>query len=145
MIRPATAADRPVLRALQRYLPEPAPELLEPAAGAGFLVSTAGERARAREGVDPDVAVGYLCWLPGETVYVAELVVAPAFRRQGRARRLFETLLDSLESGTTVRLQVAAAAEPAQRLYRDLGFEVVDRDVDAYESGAGLWMATVVR
>lgn len=133
-----------MLETLQRSLREPSPDLLDPASGAEILVSTTGERAWVREGVAPDAPVGYLLWLPGETVYVAELVVAPEFRREGRGRGLLEALLDTLRSGTPVRLQVAAANEAAQSLYRSLGFEVVERDPEAYESGTGLWMATVV-
>lgn len=144
MIRPARPADLPVLETLQRGLEEPSPELLDPAAGAEILVSTAGEPAWDREGIDPETPVGYLLWLPGESVYVAELVVAPGFRREGRARKLFVALFATLAPGTLVRLQVAAENEDAQSLYRSLGFEFVGRDADAYESDAGLWMATVV-
>lgn len=133
-----------MLETLQRTLREPSPPLLDPAVGASVLVSTVGDPSGGREGDPADAPVGYLLWLPGETVYVAECVVAPAFRREGRARRLFAELFASLPAGTPVSLQVAAANGPARSLYRSLGFEVVDRDPDAYESVPGLWMATVV-
>lgn len=168
MIRPATDADRPVLQTLQRFLDEPATELLEPAAGAEVLVSTvdaegtslassagsAGEPqsstgARQTRANDsrPGAAlpVGYLLWLPGDPVYVAELVVAPAYRRQGRGRRLFTTMLGLQPSGTRVRLQVAESNDGAQSLYESLGFSVIGRDTDAYEAEAGRLMETVVR
>lgn len=144
MIRPVRPSDRPVLETLQRSLEEPAPKLLDPTAGAEILVSTAGEPAWNREGIDPETPVGYLLWFPGEPVYVAELVVAPGFRREGRGRKLFAALFATLTPSTLVRLQVAAENEDAQSLYRSLGFEFVERDPDAYESDAGLWMATVV-
>lgn len=135
-----------MLETLQRYLTQPAPELLEPAAGAEILVTTAeatGTGGGARE--DPaEVAVGYLLWLPGDPVYVAELVVAPAFRRAGRASALVTTLLGDLAPGTRVRLQVAESNDAARELYRSLGFAVVGHDPNAYEAGPGLWMETVV-
>lgn len=96
--------------------------------------------------IGADTPVGYLLWLPDTPVYAAELVVSPAYRRQGRGRSLFLALFASLPVGTVVRLQVAADNEGAQSLYRSLGFDVVGRDPDAYESGPGLWMeATVER
>lgn len=135
MIRPVRDDDFPMLQTLQRFLPEPAPELLEPAAGAYILVSTDD---------DSDVPVGYLLWLSGEPMYVAELVVGPAFRREGRARGLLTALLESLSPGTRVRLQVGESNAAARSLYDELGFVPVGRDPDAYESEPGLWMERVV-
>jgi ribosomal-protein-alanine N-acetyltransferase len=146
VIRAATDADRPVLQTIQRFLDEPAPELLDPAAGAEVLVSTVdaedGHTGDSTRGTD--LPVGYLLWLPGDPVYAAELVVAPAYRRQGRGRALFTTMLGLQPSGTRVRLQVAESNHGAQALYESLGFSVIGRDPDAYESGAGRWMEMVV-
>lgn len=128
-----------MIERLQQLLPEPAPELLSPAAGGEILVSTV-----PGTGPGEDVPVGYLLWLPGEPVYAAELVVAPPHRREGRARRLFQALFDRLPAGTAVALRVAAENEGAQRLYRELGFECVERIPDAYESGEGYRMRAVV-
>lgn len=139
MIRPATEADLPVLETLQRFLSEPAPELLHPTAGALILVSTVGAVDS-----DGDTAVGYLLWLPGDPVYAAELVVAPAYRRQGRGRALFTAMLSSQPPGTRVRLQVAESNTAAQALYESLGFSVIGRDPEAYEAEAGRWLETVV-
>lgn len=139
MIRAARLADRPAIERLQQLLPEPAPELRSAAAGGEILVSTV-------PGSEPgeDVPVGYLLWLPGEPVYVAELVVAPPHRREGRGRRLFQTLFDRLPVGTAVVLRVAAENEGANRFYRELGFECVESIPDAYESGDGYRMRAVV-
>lgn len=139
MIREARPADRPVIERLQRLLPEPAPELLSAAAGGELLVSTV-------PGSEPgeDVPVGYLLWLPGDPVYVAELVVTPPHRREGRGRRLFQALFDRLPAGTAVVLRVAAENENAQQLYRELGFECVERVPDVYGSGDGYRMRVVV-
>lgn len=139
MIREARPADRPVVDRLQQLLPEPAPELLSAAAGGEILVSTV-------PGSEPgeDVPVGYLLWLPGEPVYAAELVVAPPHRREGRGRRLFQALFERLTAGTPVVLRVAVENEGAQRLYRELGFECVERLQDSYDSGDAYRMRTVV-
>lgn len=133
MIRESRPADRPTIRRLQQFLPEPAPELLDPAAGGELLVSTAG-----------GAVVGYLLWLPGDPVYAAELVVAPDHRREGRGRALFRALFDRLPTGTAVTLRVAAENEGARALYRALGFERVATEPDAYDSGPGYRMRTIV-
>lgn len=124
-----------MLRTLQGFLTEPAPELLDPAAGAYILVSTDD---------DSDTPVGYLLWLSGDPMYAAELVVAPTFRREGRARGLLQALAGSLSPGTRLRLQVAESNQGARRLYEQLGFVPVGHDPDAYETGPGLWMELVV-
>lgn len=134
MIRNGRPADRPAIARLQRSLPEPAPELLQPVAGGELLVSTDKS----------DSVVGYLLWFPGDPVYAAEMVVAPDYRRQGRGRRLFRTLFDRLEAGTVVELRVAAGNEGAQQLYCELGFERVAVEPDAYESGVGYRLRVVV-
>lgn len=136
-IRTARPEDRPAIERLQQRLPEPAPELLAPVAGGKLLVSVA--EAGGRESV-----VGYLLWFPGEPVYVAEMVVHPDVRNEGRGTRLFRAVFDRLESGTAVDLRVAAANEAAIRLYHRLGFERVERLADAYESGDGYLMRYVV-
>lgn len=132
-VRPARPGDRPAVAALQRRLPEPAPELLAPAAGGELLVST----------VETGV-VGYLLWFPGEPAYVAELAVAPEHRDEGRGTALFRALFERLPVGHAVTLRVAAENEGAIRLYRRLGFERTATLPAAYESGAGYRMRTVV-
>ncbi|WP_049981659.1 GNAT family N-acetyltransferase [Halolamina rubra] len=133
MIREGRPADRPAIRGLQELLPEPAPELLDPVAGGELFVSTAAG------GV-----VGYLLWLPGDPVYVAEAVVHPEYRREGRGRALFEALFDRFEPETAVVLRVAADNEGARALYRELGFGRVGVEPDAYDGGAGYLFRAVV-
>ncbi|MFB6219882.1 MAG: N-acetyltransferase family protein [Halolamina sp.] len=139
MIREARPADRPAIERLQEHLPEPATGLLDDVAGGEILVSTAPGPGGA------DIPVGYLLWFPGTPVYAAELVVAPEYRREGRGKRLFRALFERLPQGTAVELLVAADNEAAQRLYRQLGFERVAIEPDAYESGEGYRMRAVVR
>lgn len=136
MIRPARPEDRDQIERLQRRLSEPAPELLTPVAGGELLVSTTGTGTES--------IVGYLLWFPDDPVYVAEMVVHPDYRDDGRGTRLFQALFDRLADGTAVDLRVAAENEAAIRLYRRLGFERVERLCDAYESGNGYRMRYVV-
>jgi ribosomal-protein-alanine N-acetyltransferase len=135
--REARPGDWPAIEGLQQHLSEPAPALLAEAAGGEVLVSTASSR-------DDERPVGYLLWFPGNPVYVAEVVVHPNHRRQGRARGLFRELFVRLPAGRAVDLRVAVENEATQRLYRQLGFETVERLPDAYESGAGSRMRAVV-
>lgn len=139
MIREVRPADWPAIERLQRHLSEPAPELLDDAAGGRVLVSEAPASEQ-----DSRSSVGYLLWFPSTPVYVAELVVAPDYRREGRGGDLLRALFDRLPGGTVVELRVAAENEGAQRLYRQLGFERVATEPGAYESGAGYLMRTVI-
>ena len=61
--------------------------------------------------------------------YVERLVVSPAFRRHGMARRLLSAAEDlARESGKkTIGLHVSANNLPALRLYEDEGYEEVSR------------------
>ncbi|NHX35535.1 MULTISPECIES: GNAT family N-acetyltransferase [Halolamina] len=132
MIREGRPADRPAVRNLQQFLPEPAPELLAPVAGGELFVST-----------ESGAVVGYLLWFPGDPVHAAELVVHPDHRREGRGRALFRALFDRLDPGTAVVLRVAAGNEGARELYRELGFERLAVEPDAYDDGAGYLLRAV--
>lgn len=136
MIRDARPGDWPAIERLQQHLREPAPELLEDAAGGRVLVATAREDGS-------EIVVGYLLWFPRTPVYAAELVVAPGYRREGRGADLFRYLFDRLPDGTAVELRVAVENAGARALYRELGFERVATEPDAYESGAGYLMRRV--
>jgi ribosomal-protein-alanine N-acetyltransferase len=133
VIREGRPENRSAVRRLQQYLPDPAPELLAPAAGGELLVATADGRV-----------VGYLLWFPGEPVYVAESVVHPDYRRAGRGRALYRALFDRLDAGTEVTLRVAAENEAARALYAELGFERVTVEPDAYDDGTGYLLRAVV-
>lgn len=113
-VREATRADLPALRALQGLLDAPVPELFDDLPPGVTLVSTAD-----------GVPVGYSHSFTAEVAHVAELVVAPAHRRQGRGRRLFLAMLARLrrEGCRAAELVVAVENEPARSLYEELGFE----------------------
>ena len=131
MIRTATPDDRGQLRDIQTHLREPNPPLLDYAIDGPplTLVATAPD----------DTPVGYLvAFHDDEAAYVAEIVVAPEYRREGRARRLLVAAFDRLrESGCSrIRLAVHPDNDAARSLYESLGFEEVGREDGHYEDGS---------
>ncbi|MDB2223123.1 GNAT family N-acetyltransferase [Halorubrum ezzemoulense] len=128
-VRPGRPADADRIRGLQSHLRQPSPDLLEYGLAVGAArVSVAEERV-----------VGYL--LPVDApnrpgLHVAELVVAPGFRREGRARGLLDAAIADADGPVT--LQAHPDNDAARSLYESLGFEVVDRRPDAYADGDAL-------
>ena len=131
MIRAARPADAPTLARLQTLLPEPSPGLLESALDddamtpATALVSTA----------NADTPVAYLLAVPGDAVYVAELVVAPNHRREGRARALLDACAGRAGPDATLTVTVAPGNEAARSCYRACGFEEDGRVPDFFDGG----------
>jgi ribosomal protein S18 acetylase RimI-like enzyme len=128
-VRAARPTDAARIRELQDHLRQPNPDLLEYGLAVGSaLVSVADGRA-----------VGYL--LPVDApnrpgVHLAELVVAPDHRREGRARGLLGAVVRDATGPVT--LQAHPDNDAALSLYDGLGFEVVDRRADAYADGDAL-------
>jgi ribosomal-protein-alanine N-acetyltransferase len=122
-VRVAGPTDAERLQELQSLLLEPNPDLLEYGLAVGSaLVSAADGRA-----------VGYV--LPVDApdqpgVHVAEVVVDPDHRREGRARGLLSVVIEG--SMGPVTLQAHPDNDAALALYEGLGFTVVDRRGDAY-------------
>lgn len=130
MIRAARPDDRERLRDLQSHLREPNRPLLDYAVEGAPLVLVSAESDRP---------VGYLvAFHDGEAGYVAELVVSPDYRREGRAKRLLAAAFDRLrdEGCSRVRLAVHPDDETARRLYDSMGFEEVGREEDFYADGS---------
>ncbi|RDI72345.1 GNAT family N-acetyltransferase [Halopelagius longus] len=129
-VRPARPSDRAALSRLQSHLPEPSPSLLAAGNEVGtLLVSTDGDGPADRP-------VGYLLAVDSaDGGHVAELVVAPAHRREGRASELLTAYLRERPAGTRVTLTVAPDNEAARSLYEAHGFEVAGRRRDFFESG----------
>ncbi|MEZ3162842.1 GNAT family N-acetyltransferase [Halorubrum sp. RMP-47] len=128
-VRPGRTADADRIRELQSHLRQPSPDLLE----YGLAVGA------ARVSVTEGRVVGYL--LPVDApnrpgVHVAELVVAPDFRREGRARGLLRAAI--AEADGPVTLQAHPENDAALALYESLGFAVVERRPDAYADGDAL-------
>lgn len=129
MIRDACEVDREQLRALQTNLREPNPALLTYAIEGPPLVLVSAANG---------TPVGYLvAFYDEQSGYVAEIAVAPAHRREGRARRLLGVTFDRLRSEgcSEVRLTVHPEDAPARRLYESVGFEEVGREADYYDDG----------
>ncbi|WP_266078742.1 GNAT family N-acetyltransferase [Haladaptatus caseinilyticus] len=128
MIREATTADLPRLRTIRTWLAEPAPELLETALSGGGLafVSTAEGRP-----------VGYVLLMISDDAYLAELVVEPMHRREGRATELLKTAMAMARERDCehVSLTVHEANESARMLYESFGFELWRTVSDYYADG----------
>ncbi|QAU13898.1 GNAT family N-acetyltransferase [Halorubrum sp. BOL3-1] len=128
-VRPGRPADAARIRELQSHLRQPSPDLLE----YGLAVGA------ARVSVADGRVVGYLLPVDGPDrcgAHVAELVVAPVFRRQGRGRALLRAAIDDADGPVT--LQVHPDNDAALGLYESLGFAVVERRPDAYADGDAL-------
>lgn len=139
MIRAATPADAPALARLQSFLPEPSPALLGSALdddGAVTPVTALVSTVDACGGSGAGTPVGYLLAVPGDgTVYVAELVVAPEHRREGRARTLLDACAARAGGDATLTVTVAPDNEVARSLYRACGFEADGRVPDFFDGG----------
>lgn len=128
-VRAARPPDADRIRELQAFLRRPNPDLLEYGLAVGSaLVSAADGRP-----------VGYL--LPVDApnrpgVHVAELVVDPDHRREGRASGLLSAVIADADGPVT--LQAHPDNDGALALYDGLGFDVVDRRPDAYADGDAL-------
>ena len=128
-VRPGRTADADRIRELQSHLRQPSPDLLE------YGLAVGAARVSVAEGR----VVGYL--LPVDApnrpgVHVAELVVAPEFRREGRARGLLRAAIADADGPVT--LQAHPENDAALALYESLGFAVVERRPDAYADGDAL-------
>jgi len=140
MIRAATPADGPRLRAIQAAsLPEPWPDLLEPAIEGPPVVLVADPPSAAGP-------VGYAVAIPdgeGATAYLAEIAVAPDHRGAGHGSRLVEALLDRLAADgfAAVRLTVRESDRRARGFYDRHGFTARSLLARHYESGDGLLLA----
>ena len=139
-IRVGRPSDEPALRGLQRALREPSPDLLAHGLRVGGVaVSVAEDRSADAAHSVVDRPVGYVLHVGGDNRHVADLVVAPAFRREGRARRLLRHVCRVADGGVT--LLVHPDNEPARALYDSLGFDVIDRRPDFYDDADALVMA----
>ncbi|WP_251342589.1 GNAT family N-acetyltransferase [Haloplanus halophilus] len=133
MIRAARPDDAAALARLQSHLREPSPGLLDGALADGELSPATALVATAEGSDDP---VGYLLAVPGDgTTYVAELVVDPDHRREGRATALLSACATDAER---VTVTVAPDNEAARSLYRRRGFEEVRRLPEFFEDGAAI-------
>lgn len=141
-LRPATQRDASTLRALQSYLREADADLLEYGIDDGsVVVTTAGPAGD----VPPDTPVGYLLYIAADATrneracaHIAELVVAPKYRRDGRGRALLACLLTTVSGRAS--LFVSPENGAALSLYQSMGFTIVAKRSGVYQDGPGLFL-----
>jgi ribosomal-protein-alanine N-acetyltransferase len=104
-------------------------------------VSTDGEGVGDGTGRSPGRPVGYLLAVEGPSVHVAELVVAPGFRRAGRATELLASLAASLDRGTRITVAVEPDNDDARSLYRSSGLRPVETLPDYFDRGPAVLLA----
>lgn len=135
MIRPARAADAPALAALQSHLNAPSPRLLATYAPLGTCLVSLANAGDAGGDASP---VGYVLTIGDGDAHIAELVVHPDHRREGRARALLRAVIARREPAGRVTLTVAADNDPARSLYESVGFRRIDRRTGFYASVSGV-------
>jgi ribosomal-protein-alanine N-acetyltransferase len=131
MIRAATPADRDAIAALQAAtLTDPWPEILSLAVAEDGPLCLVAER---RERV-----VGYAIVVVSADGYLAELAVAPDWRREGVGRALVDACCDRLRERGCDRLHLTARADDDRALafYEACGFERDERLPGHYLDGA---------
>ncbi len=88
----------------------------------GWLATTRGGEAVASGGLVIDRHPPGPNNLTGEVGYIMNIVTVPAYRRQGLARRIMQTIVDWL-SAQGIRRITLHATEQGRPLYRELGFD----------------------
>ncbi|MFC7202518.1 GNAT family N-acetyltransferase [Haloferax namakaokahaiae] len=126
-VRPATPDERARLDSLQRLLTHPSPELLDSWPTVGTVLVSVD---------DDETPVGYLLAI-GD--HLAELVVEPAYRREGRASALIEAY-HARRPDAELSLFVHVENRVAQACYESLGFENAGRVTDAFAGEPGVRM-----
>jgi ribosomal-protein-alanine N-acetyltransferase len=130
--RRARPTDGTRLGRLQSLLPRQSPDLLDYGIAVGDVVVSTADGA----------VVGYVLPVYGDGVHVAELVVDPNHRREGRAAALLDAVCDSLAEGDEITLAVAPDNEGARAFYRAYGFEEVERREEYFDGDPALWLVT---
>lgn len=157
LLREAVPADLPRLRALQSCLRTPQPALLDLAVRDGpgnngpFVLVTESDPSEVTGPDEPsESVVGYLLAVPDNPdvadpppdgspcLYVAELVVAPGYRRDGRGSGLLDAVEDVCPNRYHIRLTARSDDERALAFYRANGFRVLDDLPGYYEDGDGV-------
>lgn len=135
-VRPARPADSEAITELQSLLAEQSDELLSTALAERETTSPV---RIAQLLVSPDPSgrpVGYLLAVDGEPLHIAELAVAPEYRRENRATALLDSICKA--TGGSVTVCVAATNRPARSLYEQRGFIETTRTAGQFESADGM-------
>jgi ribosomal-protein-alanine N-acetyltransferase len=140
-VRSATPDDLPRLLAIQAAaFPDPHRSLLQNSVRAGLaLVSKALPPSRDTQprsdgsSAPTTVPAGYVLFTAdGESVYVAELAVAPGHRRRGHGRRLLAAVAARHPDHERLQLTTRVDNEDARAFYASLGFREAERLHDHY-------------
>jgi|APHM01.1.fsa_nt_gi Acetyltransferases len=153
-VRRARPGDRDAVLALQSVLARPTPDLLRAALDTDLgrvLISTAdgvvvgyllavGRTAGPPIGAETDPVDSDLDDETADDLgaYVAELAVAPAHRREGRATDLLRALLSTVDGWVT--LTAAPENTAARACYRALDFEVLRHEPAFFDGDPALVM-----
>jgi ribosomal protein S18 acetylase RimI-like enzyme len=132
--RRARPTDGTTLGRLQSLLPRQSPDLLDYGIAVGDVVVSTAEGN----------VVGYVLPVYGDGVHVAELVVDPSHRREGRATELLDAVGAPLDDGEDVTLAVAPDNEGARSFYRAYGFDEVERREEYFDDDPALWFVKTV-
>ena len=137
--RRATEADIPFLLALRQATMD------AHLAASGIAIDDASRRMRVMDAFDcaelllaDDVPMGLLKLRRSPHEWeIAQIQLAPALQGRGIGRSLLlEVLADAARAGASVRLSVLKA-NPAKRLYEELGFEVFGEDAHEFHMRIG--------
>lgn len=152
MIRTATPADLPRLRAIQlACLAEPWDGLLESAVEGPQVTLVSTPRGHDGGETGDDAPVGYAVAFPsdgdGGEAYLAELAVAEGHRRVGHGSALLRALFDHLAAAGHERLTltVREGDERARTFYDAHGFSTASRVPDHYEEDDALVLARAIQ
>lgn len=133
-VRPANEADLPRLLAIQAAaFPDANRTLLRSGVRAGLALVAVDETPVDWTTVPTSEAAGYvLVTADAASVYVAELAVAPGYRRRGHGRRLLAAVAARHPDRERLRLTTRADNEAARAFYASLGFREVRALPDYY-------------
>lgn len=140
VLRPAVAGDEDGLLAMLREFYDHERIVLDEAAARGALAGLIADPSLGRvwwiegEGGPAGymvVTLGYSLEFAGRFALLDELYVREGFRRGGIGARAVDEAAAACASWgvRALRLEVAWENEPAQRLYRRLGFDLHDRHI----------------
>lgn len=129
-VRAATADDVPAVHALEQQSFG-----VDAWSEAAVLEELTGPRRVALVLGDPDVMAYVVTAAAGDVVDLQRLVVHPAHRRRGLARRLLAAALREAEEDRML-LEVSVVNERALAFYAAEGFVEIDRRGDYYRDGS---------
>ena len=96
---------------------------------------------------EDDKVVGFaMCWYIMDECHIGNIAVHPDYRQKGIATRLLDKLLEGCkEHGTnSILLEVRVSNNPAQELYKKLGFEELVIRKQYYKNPDGTYEDAII-